>query len=277
MEPEIIIDVNEMNFEEEVIDYSLNAVVILNFWASWSKPSLEYKKMLEKMTRQAAGQLRLAHVNIDTSPLLSSKFGIYTLPTIKIFYRGNIVGELIGYQPEYRIVRMLNSIQVPDPSQLQLEKAEAYLHEKAYENASELFLDILDEKPQHPQALFGLAVASLHSGKAIDAYYILKDFPASPLYNQAEILLPLAKAMSQYQEGKLPAENDLDFSFSASMRFAVSDKLYLAIDGLLEILKEDRTYRQGLAHKTILALLELLDESDPQLRAYRDELASILF
>ena len=46
---ENIIDVDELNFEEEVIDYSMNSVVILNFWAQWSKPSLEYKKILESI------------------------------------------------------------------------------------------------------------------------------------------------------------------------------------------------------------------------------------
>ena len=277
MEFNNIIDVNEMNFEEEVIDYSMNAIVILNFWAQWSKPSLEYKHTLEKIVRQSSGQLRLAHVNVDTSPLLTTKFAAYTLPTIKIFFQANIVGELIGYQPEYRIIRLLNSIHMPDPMQLAVEKADAYVKQSEYQNAIDLYTEILENRAQNPQAQYGLAVSYLHLGKAIDAYYILKDFPASSQYSQAEILLPLAKSMAQLEESKLPEENDLDYSFIASIKFAKSNKYYQAIDGLLEILKQDRNYRNGLAHKVTLSILELLDDSDPKKKTYRDELASILF
>lgn len=277
MEFNNIIDVNEMNFEEDVIDYSMNTIVIVNFWAQWSKPSLDYKHTLEKIVRQLNGQLRLAHVNVDTSPLLTTKFAAYTLPTIKFFFQANIVGELIGYQPEYRIIRLLNSIHMPDPMQLAVEKADAYVKQREFQNAIDLYTEILENRAQNPQAQYGLAVSYLHLGKAIDAYYILKDFPASSQYSQAEILLPLAKAMAQLEESIIPEENDLDYSFIASIKFAKSNKYYQAIDGLLEILKQDRNYRNGLAHKVTLSILELLDDSDPKKKTYRDELASILF
>lgn len=274
---ENIIDVDELNFEEEVIDYSMNSVVILNFWAQWSKPSLEYKKILESIVIHSIGQIRLAHVNVDTSPLLSSKFSVYTLPTIKIILMGNIAGELIGYQPEFRIVSLLNSIQIPDPIQLNIEKANALLKEGDYQSAADLFREIIELRGQDPEAQYGLAVADIHLGKAIDAYYLLKDFPASKRYNDVEKLLPLAKALSQYVEGKLPENSDSDFAFVAAMRFVMANKYYQAIDGLLEIIKQDRNYGNGIAHKAVLALIELLNDDDPQKNLYRSELASILF
>ena len=274
---ENIIDVDELNFEEEVIDYSMNSVVILNFWAQWSKPSLEYKKILESIVIHSIGQIRLAHVNVDTSPLLSSKFSVYTLPTIKIILMGNIAGELIGYQPEFRIMSLLNSIQIPDPIQLNIEKANALLKEGDYQSAADLFREIIELRGQDPEAQYGLAVADIHLGKAIDAYYLLKDFPASKRYNDAEKLLPLAKALSQYVEGKLPENSDSDFAFIAAMRFVMANKYYQAIDGLLEIIKQNRNYGNGIAHKAVLALIELLNDDDPQKNLYRSELASILF
>jgi len=274
---ENIIDVDELNFEEEVIDYSMNSVVILNFWAQWSKPSLEYKKILESIVIHSIGQIRLAHVNVDTSPLLSSKFSVYTLPTIKIILMGNIAGELIGYQPEFRIMSLLNSIQIPDPIQLNIEKANALLKEGDYQSAADLFREIIELRGQDPEAQYGLAVADIHLGKAIDAYYLLKDFPASKRYNDVEKLLPLAKALSQYVEGKLPENSDSDFAFIAAMRFVMANKYYQAIDGLLEIIKQDRNYGNGIAHKAVLALIELLNDDDPQKNLYRSELASILF
>jgi len=61
------------------------------------------------------------------------------------------------------------------------------------------------------------------------------------------------------------------------MRFVMANKYYQAIDGLLEIIKQDRNYGNGIAHKAVLALIELLNDDDPQKNLYRSELASILF
>ena len=277
MNDSYIIDVNEMNFEAEVILFSLNTSVLLNFWAKWSKPSLEYKEFLEVLTYRLNGKIRLAHINIDESPLLSAKFAIHKLPTIKLIFQEQIIGELVGVQPEHRIVQLLNSIEPPDPLQLDLEKAESCLSDRDYEAAEELFSTILDQRAQYPQAQYGYAKALLLQGKAIDALYALKDFPASKWYPLAEIIIPLAKALIQFNDNSLPEKTDLDYSYRAALRFASENKYYSAIDGLMEILKQNRHYLNGSAHKVILALIEMLPDDDPQKRSYRSELASILF
>lgn len=272
-----IIEVNEYNFNTEVIEYSLNSLVIVAFWAKWSKPSIEYRKMLEIITARYGNQIRLALVDIDESPLLSSKFAVYTLPTLKMIYQGNIHQELIGYQPEFRVVQVINSIRIPDPMKLEIEKAYAYLNQKDYKTAGRLFTEILEKRPLNPEASFGLAMNYIHSAEPLEAYYILKDFPASPLYDSAGKLLPLVKAMSQYEAGTLPQQEPLDFAFSRAMKFAIDNKYYLAVDGLLEILKQDRNYYDQAVSKVIIGILELIPDSDPQKKQFRSELSTILF
>lgn len=277
MDDSYIIDVNEMNFEDEVILFSMNTSVLLNFWAKWSKPSLEYKNFLENLTLQLNGKIRLAHINIDESPLLSAKFAIHKLPTIELIFQEQIVGELIGTQPEHRIMQLLNSVEPPDPFQLDLEKAESYLANRNYKAAEEIFSSILDQRAQYPQAQYGYAKSLLMQGKAIDALYALKDFPASKWYSSAEKIIPLAKALIQFNDNSLPEKTDLDYSYRAALRFASENKYYSAIEGLMEILKQNRHYLNDSAHKVILSLIEMLPDDDPQKRAYRSELASILF
>ena len=208
MDESYIINVNELNFEEEVILYSLNTSVLLNFWAKWSKQSLTYKTFLEDLAFRLNGQIRLAHINIDESPLLAAKFAIHKLPTLKLMFQEQITGELIGVQPEYRVIQLLNAIETPDSYQLDLEKANALLSEGEYGEAERIYREILDEKPEFPEAQYGYAKSLLLLQKPVDALYVLKDFPASKWYRSAEQLIPLAQALTLYNSNSLPAKSE---------------------------------------------------------------------
>ncbi len=278
MSESIIVNVNELNFDEEVILYSLNNSVLINFWAKWSKQSLSYKVFLEDLAFRLNGQIRLAHIDIDESPLLAAKFSIHKLPTVKLMFQEQLIGELVGIQPEHRILHLLSLAETAiDPSLLDLEKANALLTDGDYQEAEQIYLDILEEKPGNPDALYGYAKTLLLQQQPFDALYVLKDFPASKWYRSAELLIPLAQAQIQLKNNTLPAESDLDMAYRTAVRFTSENKFYLAIDGLLEILKQNRHYQNGSAHKLVLALLEILPDEDPSKRSYRSELASILF
>jgi putative thioredoxin len=60
-------------------------------------------------------------------------------------------------------------------------------------------------------------------------------------------------------------------------RLIVRGNLPAAMDGLIDILRQDKRYRAGLPKNVLLALFALLGDDDPLTRQYRDELASVLF
>ena len=72
-------------------------------------------------------------------------------------------------------------------------------------------------------------------------------------------------------------ESDLDAAFKSSIRLAGRNNLPAALDGLLDVLRQDRRYHNGQARLVVLGMLELMGEEDPQTRQYRSELASVLF
>jgi len=120
-------------------------------------------------------------------------------------------------------------------------------------------------------------MALLGQGYGTAALEILRNFPASREYARAQQLLPLAEALKNSEDGSLPGETDLDIAYAQAIRLAGRGNLPAALDGLLDILRQNKTYRQGAARQAIVALLELLGPNDPQSRAYRSELAAILF
>jgi len=136
---------------------------------------------------------------------------------------------------------------------------------------------VLDEKPDHTGGLLGLAKSLLAQGISAEALEILQDFPPSREFARTEILLPLAQALSRLDQGQLSAETPLDAAYSNALRLVKRSNIPAALDGLLDILRQDKRYQDGAARQIFLALLELLGEDDPQTRQYRDELASTLF
>jgi len=94
------IEVNDNNFEEKVIEKSKQIPVVVDFWAQWCKPCLMLGPILEKLAKENKGKFILAKVNVDEAPLSSQKYGIMSIPNVKLFKDGKIVDEFVGAYPE---------------------------------------------------------------------------------------------------------------------------------------------------------------------------------
>ncbi|HMD88256.1 MAG TPA: tetratricopeptide repeat protein [Anaerolineaceae bacterium] len=274
---EFIINVNEADFEYEVLSYSQNTPVLVDFWAPWCQPCKLLDPILEKLILEANGNLRLARVNTDDNPNLAIRYGVHSLPTVKAFSQGQVVSEFVGLQPEPRLRELLGKIMPPSPANLAVEKANSMLFLHQYSSAEKMFREILEQHPDLSSAQLGLSKTLLHEAKVSEALELLHSIPASREFSQAEILLPFAIALKDFQAEKLADETDLDTAFKNSIRLASRGNLPAALDGLLDILRQDRHYHSDRARLVVLGLLELLGEEDPQTRQYRSELASVLF
>ncbi|MDR3578217.1 MAG: thioredoxin [Anaerolineaceae bacterium] len=274
---EFIVNVNEADFEYEVLSYSQNTPVIVDFWATWCQPCKVMEPILEKLILEANGNLRLARVDTDDNPNLAIRYGVRSLPTVKVFSQGQVVSEFVGVQPETRLRDLLGKIMPPSPDNLAVEKANGLLFLHQWPAAEKMFREILGLHPDITPAQLGLAKTLLREAKITEALEILRSIPASREFSQAETLLPYANALKEFQEKTLADGTDLDTAFNNSIRLAGRNNLPAALDGLLDILRQDRHYHNDRARLVVLSLLELMGEEDPQTRQYRSELASVLF
>jgi putative thioredoxin len=277
MASDFIIDVNELDFEYEVLAYSQNIPVVVDFWATWCQPCKILGPMLEAMVKEAGGAFRLARVDVDKNPNLALRYSVRSIPTVKAFTNGQVVGEFVGMVPEERLREFLEKITPPSPQQLQLEKADSVLKMGQWQEAEKLYRDLIEGSVEMPGTLLGLSKALLLQNKNGEALDILRNFPASRLSVTAELLRPYAEDVVALANGRLADETDLDAAYQMATRLASRGNLPAALDGFLDILRQDKNYRRGRARLVILSLLELMGEEDPQSRQYRAELASVLF
>jgi putative thioredoxin len=274
---DFIINVSEADFEYEVLAYSQNIPVVVDFWATWCKPCKTIGPILVKMANEAQGSFRLARLDVDDNQNLALRYGVRSIPTLKAISQGEVVGELVGAQPEERLREFVANIIPPSPASLAAEKAASLLRDHAWQTAEQSYREILDQYPDQADCLLGLAKSLLAQGEGFEAQHLLEAFPSGRLYVEAEKLLPLAVALEQLKNGKLPDETDLDAAFSNSIRLAHRGNFPAALDGLMEILRQNRRYRNELVRKIIVALFTLLGDEDQITLDYRSELASILF
>jgi putative thioredoxin len=279
MASDFIMDVNESDFEYEVVAYSQNVPVIVDFWAGWCKPCKNLSPLLERVVMEAGGAFRLARVDVDANPNLAMRFSVRSLPTVKAFVGGQVVSEFVGLLPEPRLREFFTRLTPPSPANLAAEKAGSILSSHKWLEAEKMYREILDQSPDHeqPAAVLGLVKSLLGQNKPQEAVSLLRAFPASKQYNDAQKLVPYADALLAVLNHNLPDETDLDAAFENSVRLASRGKFAIALDGLLDIMRQERGYRNGKARQVILAILEIMGEDDPQTRQYRAELASILF
>ena len=276
MTPEFIIDVTEADFEYEVIAYSQNTPVVVDFWAEWCRPCKPLAVLLEKLARQAQGGFRLARVDVDQNPNLALRYAIRSIPNVKAFSGGEVVADFSGVIPEGRLREFLSRIQPPSPAVLTIERGSGLLTSEQWSEAEQHFREALTHVPDHPEGLLGLARALLAQGKGHEGLSILTSFPASRQFSRAENLRPFALDLTNLKHHPMGEEaDDQSAAYWNAIRLAARGQILAALDGLLDLLRDDRQNPQ--TRQVALSLLELLGDENPQARTYRRELASILF
>ncbi|MEM4719265.1 MAG: thioredoxin [Candidatus Pacearchaeota archaeon] len=97
-------EVTDNNFEKEVIQESEKIPVIVDFWAPWCGPCLILKPIIEDISKEMKGKVKIVKLNVEENPVIAEKFEIMSIPNVKMFKKGEIVAEFLGVRPKSFIV-----------------------------------------------------------------------------------------------------------------------------------------------------------------------------
>jgi thioredoxin 1 len=106
-------DVATVHLTEQNFDEALAAnqnVMMVDFWAEWCAPCRAIAPVLEDLTRESAGAITLAKVNVDENPALAARYGIRSIPTILFVKQGKVADQVIGAVPKAQLKKKLDAL-----------------------------------------------------------------------------------------------------------------------------------------------------------------------
>ncbi|MDD5084285.1 MAG: thioredoxin [Candidatus Moranbacteria bacterium] len=98
----------DKNFEQEVLQS--DKLVVVDFWAPWCGPCQIMGPILEELSGEVKDIAKVGKLNVDDNPETASKYGIMSIPTLKIFKDGKSVKDFVGVQQKEALKAELSKL-----------------------------------------------------------------------------------------------------------------------------------------------------------------------
>ena len=266
-------DVTAATFEREVLEASSSVPVLVDFWAPWCAPCRALTPILEKLEAEFGGRFRLAKINSDENQELASALNVRSIPDVMAFVNGRPVSHFLGAQPESQVRAFIERL-LPSPSEIErLKGGEAALRKA------------LDLDPRNDAARLDLAELLIQEKRADEAERVLDEVQAnSELDARREALRAAAGfsrdggATEKELQSKLAADpEDLEAHYALAQHHAAAHRYREAMDGLLTIVRKDKSWRDGEARRQLVNLFTLAADEPELVSEVRRKLATALY
>lgn len=280
-----MIEINESNFEAEVIGRSHEMPVLVDFWADWCAPCKSLMPVLEKLDGDYQGQLQIAKINTDEQRNLAEANGIRSLPTLRLYRNGELVEEVMGAQPE-TVLRQLIDAHLVRASNGILKDVQALTAEGETEAAVKLLEQGIQEDPANPNLPMALARLCMADGQLERAAGLLEALPRDQRDSEdgknLKLLLEFSRVAADADDPDTLSARLQDSPGNAAALYQLGAQQIVkgdygaALDSFMELLRRDRAYGDNAAQRGLIALFGLLGENDERVGQYRRRMTNLL-
>jgi putative thioredoxin len=284
-------------FRKTVVEPSMGALVILDFWAEWCGPCKALTPVLEKVAADYADKgVVLAKINVDEEAFIAAQFQVRSIPTVYAIFQGQPVADLTNARTESQLKGLIDQLLAKLPIKggaapaqdiaPLLAMGEQVLGEGDAHRAVSIFAQIVEMAPENGAANGGLVRALVAAGELAEAEALLATLP-EVLAKDAEIArarsaLELARDKPEDSElaaleaaASAPGNMEARLAY-ATAAFAAGER-DAAADMLLAMIAEEREWNEGAARAKLLQIFEAVGLEDPWVAATRRRLSLVLF
>ena len=231
------VDVTDATFQTEVVDRSMQSVVVVDLWAPWCGPCRTLTPIIERVVDETKGKAVLVKVNIDENPAISQAFRVQSIPAVYALKDGQVVDGFMGALPEQEVREFVERL---------LPSAEDDMVARMIAMGDEGSLRaVLEIDPANEDAIVALAELLIARGETEEALALVARIP----------------------------ESERTRRVAAKARLGVvTDDHDATLTDLLEKVKADDDARQQYVD-----ILELMGPDDPRTATYRKLLTQRLF
>ncbi len=273
-----ILEGTAQNFDRLVIENSHKGLVLVDFWAPWVGPSLRQREILSELAQAHEGRFLLVSVNTDEQKPLAQRFGVRSLPNLKLFHYGKLLAEYHGVQPEADYPRIIDRYVAKLLDRVSQQAVAAWQAGEA-ERALQILADAAIEEPQNLVYPALISKILLREGREKDAYALLSALPEeaqadveiSRLLSHLDLLLVAreAAALDVLQQRVTDNSDDPEARYQLAATLLAEELLEPALEHLLYLSHNHAKFRNGIARKGMKTILDMLDPQNEQVARYR--------
>jgi putative thioredoxin len=295
----LIKDSTDRAFKADVIDASLEAPVLVDFWAPWCGPCRALTPAIEKIVNEKGGKVRLVKINIDENPQIAGQLGVQSIPNVFAFAGGRPIDMFLGNLPEGEVRKFADRViaaagpgqpragSVEEEIKNAMVAAKEALDSGDLNTAAQVYGMVLQHQPDNTEALLGMSRVYLKAGEAEQAQAVFDTIPeaarkgADYVSLAAELKL-LSEASDLGETAELTRAldknpDDHQARFDLALALNAEGKRDEAAEQLLALMKRDRTWTEDGARKKLLEFFEAWGAKDPATLKGRRSLSALLF
>jgi putative thioredoxin len=273
------------NFQNLVLEKSVTKPILVDFWADWCQPCQTIMPMLAKLAEEYAGKFELAKVNADAEQELAAHFGVKSLPTMKLFFKGEVVDERMGAVPESDIRAMLDKHIVSESDQF-MQAAMLSYRQGQTEQALEMLNQALAKDPDNAELKITIAQMVQEQGDSESALALLDSLDdaggkldsAIKLRTEINMAVQLADLpdLNEIEQRLSQNPGDLEALLQKSRHLTAQTDYDNAMECLLTIMRSDRSFEDDAGRNGLIELFDLLGGEHPSVQKYRRKLFTLL-
>jgi putative thioredoxin len=269
-----IVEVNQDNFVAEVLERSMQQLVVVDFFATWCGPCQLLKPILEKLTQEY--EFTLAKIDIDANPILASKYHVNGVPDVRLGWQGTLQQGFVGVIAEPQIRDILGKYGLQSNLDQELVLIQAEQAAGQIDAVKQRFSVLIKQYPDRPQVMMAAATFLVNIGSFDSAQKLLAAVPMSDrvTYAQAENIRALMGLKQQLKD--LSQDTETDRNYAAAIEQLCTGQYESALTNLLNLVAEHRRYNNDAARKAMLVIFGVLGDDHPLTKTYRKRLSLAL-